>query len=209
MQLYIPLTTADKHYHSNPEFSGGIPHCRPGLCSGFIWLDSRHCLSRPFFFHQVSVPLPSPFPTSLFPTNVSLPLPSPLPTSLFHYPPPPHVSPPHVALPLPSPSPRLSSLPMSLFLSSLSTSLILPLRHYSSLLSLLHAGEPCTSCGLRFISRTGEEYRNHLDWHFRMNRKEREGFRKSSRNWFMHPEVRVLEVCISLLSLTEYPILVV
>ena len=64
-------------------------------------------------------------------------------------------------------------------------------RRYNSLVALIHFGEPCASCGLRFLEGTGEEYRKHLDWHYRMNRKDKNASRKTFRNWFMHPEVGV------------------
>eukprot|EP00731_Ephydatia_muelleri_P030647 Em0022g161a len=61
-------------------------------------------------------------------------------------------------------------------------------QRYNSLVALIHSGEPCASCGLRFLEGTGEEYRKHLDWHYRMNRKDKNASRKTFRNWFMHPE---------------------
>jgi hypothetical protein len=42
---------------------------------------------------------------------------------------------------------------------------------------------------MRFKSESAEEYRHHLDWHYQINRQEKEGTGKSSRNWYMHPEV--------------------
>ena len=63
------------------------------------------------------------------------------------------------------------------------------IRRYTILITLLHSGVPCTSCGLRFKSESTDEYRHHLDWHYQMNRREREGSNKTSRNWYIHPEV--------------------
>lgn len=59
---------------------------------------------------------------------------------------------------------------------------------FNSLVHLLHLGEQCPSCGLRFPSRSGPDYRSHLDWHFKENRREAEGGKKTSRNWFLHPD---------------------
>ena len=62
-------------------------------------------------------------------------------------------------------------------------------RRYTILITLLNSGVPCTSCGMRFKSESTEEYRRHLDWHYQINRQEKEGTGKTSRNWYMHPEV--------------------
>ncbi len=57
------------------------------------------------------------------------------------------------------------------------------------MVTLLHVGDPCSSCGLRFLNSAGDLYRSHLNWHYKVNRQEKEGLSKSSRNWFMHPDV--------------------
>ena len=62
-------------------------------------------------------------------------------------------------------------------------------RRYSSVIALLHSGDPCSSCGLRFLSSAGDLYRLHLNWHYKINREEKEGQGKTSRNWFLHPDV--------------------
>ena len=75
-------------------------------------------------------------------------------------------------------------------------------RRYTILINMLHSGVPCTSCGLRFKSESAEEYRHHLDWHYQMNRQEREGTGKTSRNWYMHPEVGAcVHLCLYLRSI--------
>lgn len=61
-------------------------------------------------------------------------------------------------------------------------------QFYPSLVDLLYAGEQCSQCGLRFTEVASSEYRNHLDWHFQLNRKDKDGLRKTSRNWFLHPD---------------------
>ncbi|CAB3994474.1 Hypothetical predicted protein [Paramuricea clavata] len=48
----------------------------------------------------------------------------------------------------------------------------------------LHRGTQCSSCGLRFKEANNENYRQHLDWHFRMNRKEKETV-AAHRSWFI------------------------
>ena len=63
-------------------------------------------------------------------------------------------------------------------------------RHYPPVITLLHVGEPCSSCGLRFSSSSGDHYRSHLNWHYKINRLEKEGHSRS-RNWFMHPDVSI------------------
>ncbi|ONH66770.1 Protein PCF11 [Cyberlindnera fabianii] len=48
----------------------------------------------------------------------------------------------------------------------------------------------CGTCGKRFTNTaTGQvKYRSHLDWHFRVNKKLRDGSGASSRNWFLDDE---------------------
>ena len=56
-----------------------------------------------------------------------------------------------------------------------------------ALISSLHIGMQCSSCGLRFAtSEQTSRYRRHLDWHFQKNRKEKESIKKgrSSRAFF-------------------------
>ena len=68
-------------------------------------------------------------------------------------------------------------------------------RFYPSLVDLLYARKQCSQCGLRFTEVASTEYRSHLDWHFQLNRKDKDGLRKISRNLFMHPDVSV-QMCI-------------
>ena len=56
-------------------------------------------------------------------------------------------------------------------------------------MELLYAGEQCSQCGLRFAVVPSKEYSDHLDWHFQLNRRDKDGLRKTSRNWFLHPDV--------------------
>ena len=53
------------------------------------------------------------------------------------------------------------------------------------LINLLYSGIQCASCGSRFLPDKTVEYSNHLDWHFRQNRREKEGTRRAqSRRWY-------------------------
>ena len=56
-------------------------------------------------------------------------------------------------------------------------------------MDLLYAGEQSSQCGLRFTEVGSTEYRSHLNWHFQLNRKDKDGLWKISRNWFIHPDV--------------------
>ena len=47
-------------------------------------------------------------------------------------------------------------------------------RRYNGVIQWLYAGIQCSSCGLRFIAGDNEKYREHLDWHFRQNKKDKE-----------------------------------
>jgi pre-mRNA cleavage complex 2 protein Pcf11 len=52
----------------------------------------------------------------------------------------------------------------------------------------LYSGVQCTSCGERFTLKDGEKeakYRQHLDWHFRQNRRGKTDMKLSScRKWY-------------------------
>lgn len=46
-------------------------------------------------------------------------------------------------------------------------------------------GSQCGSCGERFTSEQSVQYNQHLDWHFRQNRRERDSVRRAhSRRWY-------------------------
>lgn len=62
-------------------------------------------------------------------------------------------------------------------------------RRYDYITVDLHRGTQCSSCGLRFREENNEKYRQHLDWHFRINRKEKE-IVAAHRNWFITTDVR-------------------
>eukprot|EP01135_Chromosphaera_perkinsii_P009452 Nk52_evm10s1762 gene=Nk52_evmTU10s1762 len=63
------------------------------------------------------------------------------------------------------------------------------LKHrHGGVISMLYENLPqqCTNCGLRFNVNAKDAFASHLDWHFRMNRKEKEKLKRaSSRRWFM------------------------
>lgn len=64
----------------------------------------------------------------------------------------------------------------------------LKIKH-QSVINALHVGTQCASCGLRFTDEKCEKYRQHLDWHFRANRRDKDGARKAfSRKWFYEVE---------------------
>ncbi|XP_075235212.1 uncharacterized protein LOC142332584 isoform X2 [Lycorma delicatula] len=53
------------------------------------------------------------------------------------------------------------------------------------LISILFSGIQCSSCGVRFPPEQTIKYSQHLDWHFRQNRRERDSTRKAqSRKWY-------------------------
>ncbi|XP_064482248.1 pre-mRNA cleavage complex 2 protein Pcf11-like isoform X2 [Ornithodoros turicata] len=65
---------------------------------------------------------------------------------------------------------------------------MLKIKH-PGVISALHVGTQCASCGLRFTDEKSEKYSQHLDWHFRTNRRDKDGARKAfSRKWFYEVE---------------------
>ncbi|XP_067140443.1 pre-mRNA cleavage complex 2 protein Pcf11 [Centruroides vittatus] len=60
---------------------------------------------------------------------------------------------------------------------------------YNGVITALYRGAQCASCGLRFTEGQHERYSQHLDWHFRVNRREKDGAKKAfSRKWFYDVE---------------------
>lgn len=56
---------------------------------------------------------------------------------------------------------------------------------YPGVVGALFKGTQCASCGMRFKDTKGERYKRHLDWHFRVNRREKDGAKKAfSRKWY-------------------------
>ncbi|GFX01209.1 pre-mRNA cleavage complex 2 protein Pcf11 [Trichonephila clavipes] len=60
------------------------------------------------------------------------------------------------------------------------------LRQYRpNVIIALYKGSQCATCGMRFKEVQSEQYSHHLDWHFRMNRREKDGAKKAySRRLF-------------------------
>lgn len=55
----------------------------------------------------------------------------------------------------------------------------------SSLYGGLYSGMQCSSCGMRFSPEASMQYSQHLDWHFRQNRKGKRNIRvAASRKWY-------------------------
>ncbi|SPP75107.1 uncharacterized protein LOC117578746 isoform X3 [Drosophila guanche] len=55
----------------------------------------------------------------------------------------------------------------------------------SAVVATLYLGMQCSSCGVRFPPEQTIKYSQHLDWHFRQNRRERDSTRKAiSRRWY-------------------------
>lgn len=54
-----------------------------------------------------------------------------------------------------------------------------------NLYSILYSGMQCSSCGMRFSPEASMQYSQHLDWHFRQNRKGKRNSRvATSRRWY-------------------------
>lgn len=68
------------------------------------------------------------------------------------------------------------------------------IRRYDGVIMGLHRGTQCSSCGLRFREADNAHYRQHLDWHFRMNRKEKE-ITAAHRSWFITVDVCMIYFC--------------
>lgn len=58
-------------------------------------------------------------------------------------------------------------------------------QRFSENIEVLFTGLQCASCGVRFASDQAVKYSQHLDWHFRQNRREKELARRAqSRPWY-------------------------
>ncbi|NWZ93787.1 PCF11 protein, partial [Nesospiza acunhae] len=58
-------------------------------------------------------------------------------------------------------------------------------QRYDSVINRLYAGIQCYSCGMRFTSSQTDVYADHLDWHYRQNRTEKDVSRKiTHRRWY-------------------------
>lgn len=55
----------------------------------------------------------------------------------------------------------------------------------TTIVDTLYAGEQCSSCGIRFPKHETTKYGQHLDWHYRKNRRNRNTQKRThSRDWF-------------------------
>lgn len=52
-------------------------------------------------------------------------------------------------------------------------------KRHSSIINALYSGIQCSSCGIRFPLEQTIKYSQHLDWHFRENRRERDSARRA------------------------------
>lgn len=74
-------------------------------------------------------------------------------------------------------------------------------KRQSAIVDTLYLGIQCSSCGLRFPPEQTMKYSQHLDWHFRQNRRERDSkrrahFRKwyyNQSDWIKYEEIEDLE----------------
>lgn len=58
-------------------------------------------------------------------------------------------------------------------------------RRQPTLVTNLFSGLQCSSCGVRFPPENSKQYSQHLDWHFRQNRRGRNSARKAlCRKWY-------------------------
>jgi len=57
-------------------------------------------------------------------------------------------------------------------------------KFHSGVVQFVYAGKQCSSCGVRFRGDCSDIYQDHLDWHFRMNRKEKDSKRATHRQWY-------------------------
>lgn len=74
-------------------------------------------------------------------------------------------------------------------------------KRQAAVVDTLYCGIQCSSCGLRFPPEQTMKYSQHLDWHFRQNRRERDSkrrahFRKwyyNQADWIKYEEIEDLE----------------
>ena len=58
-------------------------------------------------------------------------------------------------------------------------------RKYKGSYQSLYAGIQCSSCGSRFTPDRVDKYREHLDWHFRQNKREKQEIKVAKfRRWY-------------------------
>jgi len=58
----------------------------------------------------------------------------------------------------------------------------------------VYLGIQCPSCGVRFSTEAMDKYTEHLDWHFRKNRREKEEMRVAKfRRWYYDVVVSLIK----------------
>ncbi|KAF2355115.1 RNA polymerase II-binding domain [Trinorchestia longiramus] len=70
-------------------------------------------------------------------------------------------------------------------------------RRSSPLVAYLHRGMQCSSCGMRYPAEQTMHYSQHLDWHFRQNKREQESTKKANSrklyipidDWMQYEEI--------------------
>lgn len=55
----------------------------------------------------------------------------------------------------------------------------------------LYSGQQCPTCGGRFVGVKSDEYGAHLDWHFKLKRREKAN-KIPTRKWMFPAEVKIL-----------------
>ncbi|KAG9332994.1 hypothetical protein JZ751_013949 [Albula glossodonta] len=63
-------------------------------------------------------------------------------------------------------------------------------QRYESVITKLYTGIQCYSCGMRFTASQTDVYADHLDWHYRQNRSEKD---ISKKDWIEFEEIADLE----------------
>lgn len=70
-------------------------------------------------------------------------------------------------------------------------------RYHPGVIAAIYSGSQCATCGMRFKEIQSEQYSRHLDWHFRRNRREKDGAKKPfSRRWFYEIKVTLLIIML-------------
>lgn len=68
-------------------------------------------------------------------------------------------------------------------------------RQYNGAIQLLSVGIQCASCGLRFVPEQKDKYREHLDWHFRQNKRGKDQMNMPKhRDWYYTVTVSMMHI---------------
>lgn len=78
--------------------------------------------------------------------------------------------------------------------SFIEISIVFSFRRYAPIVrSLYQERIQCSTCGMRFVVGDQQKYSQHLDWHFKQNRLEKNPGRLMSRPWYFAAEVNFLD----------------